>query len=193
MVDGALHVVVEQCPVCGRDARNSTVAAGVTKFIFSGNNFGFICHACGIDSRDQLEAELTKSDPDFEPWEWCIYRHDDRKLEDEDLRQAGVETIVPDKVAVDEQTALVNSLTKGFTYAMNDTGNGERLVRKFGDSLRWVSEIDEWMIWTPNGWRKDNGRKLMARAKAVQREIANEAVNQARTKRFGVTPHTPVL
>jgi putative DNA primase/helicase len=184
ILDGALHVVLEQCPVCGRDARGSTVAAGVTKFIFGGNSFGFICHACGIDTRAQLEEELTKLDPDFEPWDWCIYRHEDRELEEEDLRNAGVETIGPEKVPDDkqEQTNEVKSLTKGFTYALNDTGNGERLVRKFGDSIRWVSEIDQWMIWTPKGWRKDNGRKLMATAKVVQRELATEAVNNSEDK-----------
>jgi putative DNA primase/helicase len=184
MVNDTLHVVVDQCPICGKDARNSTVAAGITKFIFGGNSFGFICHTCGIDSREQLEEELTKLDPDFEPWEWCIYRHDDAELEEQDLLEAGVETIGPAKETEDtkEETAEAKSLTKGFTYCLNDTGNGERLVRKFGDSIRWVHETDEWMVWSTNGWRKDNGRKLMAMAKAIQRELANEAVNNTEDK-----------
>ena len=77
IVDGALHVVVESCPVCDKEARDSTVAAGITKFIFGGYSFGFVCHACGINSKDELEHGLAELVDGFEPWDEFIYKDDD--------------------------------------------------------------------------------------------------------------------
>ncbi len=77
MVDGALHVVVESCPLCGKEARESTVAAGITKFIFGGYSFGFVCHACGVNSKDELEESLSELVDGFEPWNEFIYEDDD--------------------------------------------------------------------------------------------------------------------
>jgi hypothetical protein len=80
IVGGALHVVVESCPVCGKEARDSTVAAGITKFIFGGYSFGFVCHACGISTRDELEEKLAELSEGFEPWDEFIYKDDDPKF-----------------------------------------------------------------------------------------------------------------
>ncbi len=73
----AFHAVVEACPLCGKEAVDSTLAAGRTKFIFSGLGVGFICHACGIDSREKLEQCLKDQDPNWEPWSGFIYKDDD--------------------------------------------------------------------------------------------------------------------
>lgn len=80
VVGGALHVVVESCPICGKEARNSTVAAGITKFIFGGHSFGFVCHACGINTKQGLEEKLAELIEDFEPWNEFIYEYDDLEL-----------------------------------------------------------------------------------------------------------------
>ncbi|MFP5229454.1 MAG: hypothetical protein ACLGXA_17725 [Acidobacteriota bacterium] len=40
--EGALWLVVETCPLCGKDARTTTGLGGVTKFVFGGRGFGFI-------------------------------------------------------------------------------------------------------------------------------------------------------
>lgn len=77
VVGDSFHISVEECPLCGKPARRSTLAADVSKFIFSGSSFGFVCHACGVSSRAELEATLCESDPNFEPWQDCIYRGDD--------------------------------------------------------------------------------------------------------------------
>ena len=77
IVDGVLHVVVECCPLCGKEARESTVPAGVTKFIFGGYSYGFVCHACGINSKDELEDGLAELVDGFEPWDEFIYKDDD--------------------------------------------------------------------------------------------------------------------
>jgi hypothetical protein len=80
MVGGVYHVVVDSCPLCGKDARKSTLAAGITKFIFGGSGFGFLCHACGVNSRAEFEEQMQELDPDWEPLEGYIYRDDDTVL-----------------------------------------------------------------------------------------------------------------
>lgn len=62
-----------------------------------------------------------------------------------------------------------------FTYEDQDTGNGERLVRKFGHRIRWTSETNEWMVWGDKGWGKDNAGQLMRMSKAVLTDLTNEA------------------
>ena len=94
IVDGALHVVVECCPLCGKEARESTVPAGITKFIFGGYSFGFVCHACGIDTKDELEEKLAELSEGFEPWNEFIYKDDDPKflLSSFGAEEANIET-----------------------------------------------------------------------------------------------------
>ena len=66
--------------------------------------------------------------------------------------------------------------TQGYTYRRDDTGNAERLVRRFGDHIRFIFETGEWMVWTSNGWQKDTNGKLMRMTKAVIREISDQAM-----------------
>ena len=66
--------------------------------------------------------------------------------------------------------------TSDFTFKDQDTGNGERLVKKFGHCIRWIAEINEWMVWGEKGWRKDTGGTLMRMTKAILKEIAAEAL-----------------
>ena len=62
-----------------------------------------------------------------------------------------------------------------FTFEGQDTGNGERLVKKFGYLIRWISETNEWMVWGEKGWRKDNGGRLMRMTKSVLSDLMDEA------------------
>jgi hypothetical protein len=80
VVGGVLHVVVDDCPLCRKEARKSTLAAGITKFIFSGQGYGFVCHACGVNSRIEFEEMMQEQSPDWEPWDSYIYRQDDPVL-----------------------------------------------------------------------------------------------------------------
>lgn len=176
ILGGALHVVVDGCPLCGKEARQSTLAAGITKFIFSGYSYGFICHACGVNSRVEFEEGMQDMSPDWQPWDGYIYRDDD------ELLLIGDPTFTAEQ-AGDCEEAVLDSGTPGgrediaeqFTYEDQDTGNGERLVKKFGLLTRWISETNEWMVWGERGWRKDNGGELMRMTKAVLKDLVNDA------------------
>jgi|HubBroStandDraft_1064217.scaffolds.fasta_scaffold01348_2 putative DNA primase/helicase len=63
----------------------------------------------------------------------------------------------------------------GYRYEPNDTGNAERLVRMFGDRIRFIHETGEWMVWSEKGWVKDTNGKLMRMSKEIVKEVALEA------------------
>ena len=97
-VNGALHVVVDICPHCGVEARESTLAAGVTKFIFGGRGYGFICHACDVSTRAEHERLMDEEYEEYEAWDQYIYRHDDLQLVEME--------ILNDKVWLTEEASL---------------------------------------------------------------------------------------
>ncbi len=82
MLDERTFVIVpEECPVCGRANNGSTLGAGVTKFFFSGNSYGFACKACGVNARYEYEEKMDELYDDFDPWsQYMIYEHEDEEL-----------------------------------------------------------------------------------------------------------------
>lgn len=91
-IDDAYHIVVEQCPHCGR-ANTSTPRAAKAKFILSGSGYGFVCHGCGIEGEGATakHQELMQlQDRDYGIWDKPIYVHDDMKLMAEQMDKDGL-------------------------------------------------------------------------------------------------------
>jgi len=180
-VDGSFHLVVDECPLCDREARkNTTLAAAVSKFIFSGTGYGFVCHACGTSGRKEFEEKMAGAHPGWEPWGMRIYRHENTAFLFKDGADAGLEVEMLDTgegqgAESPAAAEAIAALTEGFTYQPTETGNGERLVRKHGRLIRWVPEINAWMVWGKSGWRQDTDGKLMRMTKRVIDEIREEA------------------
>ena len=63
-----------------------------------------------------------------------------------------------------------------------DVCNAERLVRYFGDRLRYCYERKRWLIWTGKVWEWDTGAKIAAVAKQTVRNIYHEAGNEPDAK-----------
>jgi putative DNA primase/helicase len=176
--EGALWLVVESCPLCGKDARNTTGKGGVTKLVFGGRGFGFICHACGVDTRDEFEHKMAETYEDWKPWSDFIYRDDDAALIEQDIRNdPTIEWVGDDDAPDDEEDNAQDAPSESEEYSLEqqDTGNGERLVKNFGHLIRWVLETDEWMVWGKNGWRPDSKGILMRLSKKVIEELEAEA------------------
>jgi P4 family phage/plasmid primase-like protien len=199
MLDERTFVIVpEECPLCGHAHNGSTLAAGVTKFFFSGRSYGFTCKACGVETRDEYEEKMGELYDDFDAWSgYAIYEHEDEELiqqKDEIfLKSLGISTDSPEPMpAAESEPALAAKVktvkTTGFSYNSHDTGNGERLVMKFGQGIRYVEEIGEWMVWTRHGWKQDTSGTLMRYTKAVLDDLYSEArdsdgnVNAAKLK-----------
>jgi hypothetical protein len=155
--DGSLWIVVETCPLCGKDAKQTTGLGGVTKFVFGGRSFGFICHACGVESRVEFEEKMAEEYGGWEPWSEFIYRGDDVALVEQDIRKHTDIEWVGDDETQDEnaEPQAQRSDVEEFSLEPQDTGNGERLVKNFGHVIRWVVETNQWMVWGKSGWRPD--------------------------------------
>jgi len=60
---------------------------------------------------------------------------------------------------------------------LDDIGNAERLKKKFGRDIRWVSAFSKWLHWNGSHWQIDETEKVMVLAKAVARSIYEESAN----------------
>jgi putative DNA primase/helicase len=162
-VDGALHVVVESCPICGKDARDSTVAAGITKFIFGGYSFGFVCHACGVNTKEELQEKLTELVDGFEPWNEFIYKDDDPEFL---LSSFGAE-----EASAAEETEIaeeVSASTPPRIFPLTDMGNAERLAFRYAGKFTHT-EATGWMVYEGGVWKRDKtGAVVRAMHKTVR-------------------------
>lgn len=73
--------------------------------------------------------------------------------------------------------------TPAYATAMTDMGNGERLIKHYGENLRYCNERKTWLIWTGNVWEWDINNKIMALAKATARGIYREVADEPDDKR----------
>lgn len=58
---------------------------------------------------------------------------------------------------------------------LNDVGNAKRLFRLFGDKIRFVLDMEKWIVWTGKYWQFDHGEQLGRMAKKVVSSIYAEA------------------
>ncbi len=170
IVDGALHVVVECCPLCGKQARKSTVAAGVTKFIFGGYGFGFMCHACGVNSREEFEQRMAELVDGFEPWNEFIYVDDDPEIL---LRSFGAEEASRDEEGVSVAEESLSAMPQQI-FALTDMGNAERFESRYEGEFCWTSATG-WMVYEGGVWKRDETKSVVRAMHHTVRLIEKEA------------------
>lgn len=68
-------------------------------------------------------------------------------------------------------------------FNLTDMGNAERLIRQYGDILRYSYERKKWLVWTGKLWQWDDGAKVTQLAKFTVRSIYQEAGNEPDEKR----------
>ena len=56
-----------------------------------------------------------------------------------------------------------------------DLGNARRLVRAYGESLRYIHVWKSWVVWVGGRWRKDDNGSVMRMGKATIEEMFEEA------------------
>lgn len=81
----------------------------------------------------------------------------------------------PEEKAVLELDAKVFNLT--------DLGNAERLIKYYGDRLRYCYERKRWLVWDGKVWEWDAGGKIVALAKLTVRNIYHEAGDEPDEKK----------
>ena len=64
----------------------------------------------------------------------------------------------------------------GGVYGLTDTDNAERLVRLYGDRIRYVEEDRSWVVWDGHRWKHDV-RRVPEMAKQTIRKAQRDCVN----------------
>jgi P4 family phage/plasmid primase-like protien len=183
--DGVRYIEFAACPI-DEEVHAGMENPGNFKCCLTVGDYGI-----GFDCKAGRHQDLTIADAweacetrGIEPYPYCRYLDEDKNLEAKTLAETfGAETADtevqgndarPESTANTDRPASTVSLD-GFTYEEQDTGNGERIVQKFGRLIRWVSETNEWMVWGEKGWRKDTTGTLMRMTKSVLRNLFDEA------------------
>jgi len=60
---------------------------------------------------------------------------------------------------------------------LTDMGNAERLIKRYGEYLRYCYETGYWLVWNGKVWAKDNGDQIMSLVKETVRGMYAEAAN----------------
>lgn len=73
---------------------------------------------------------------------------------------------------------------------MTELGNSIRLVRKYGERLRFCDALGGWFVWDGKRWRRDTTRMVVRFAKGIARELWEEAARcQAQEMRDALLAH----
>jgi P4 family phage/plasmid primase-like protien len=60
-----------------------------------------------------------------------------------------------------------------------DSGNGERLVRMYGDRIRYCVEMEKWLLWDGKRWAVDDKSYVTQLAKKMARELYRQGYGRA--------------
>jgi len=149
--------------------------------------FGWKCFAAGCDGEnasitdvmDYLEGEGFERYPNF------IYEdEDDNLLLNNSRFQVEVVTNEPKgnatenlqtRVVPDEEVVPKKNLD--YNFRLTDTGNAERLVRRFGSLFRYVRDVGEWRVYNKKAWTSDKTGMVERCSKKVAQEIFLEAAD----------------
>src|SRR5713226_7124317 len=64
-------------------------------------------------------------------------------------------------------------------FELNDDRNAQRLVKKYGNDLRFCHPWSSWLIWDGKRWRRDDRGEATLVMKLVMRDLEHEAVSIA--------------
>jgi P4 family phage/plasmid primase-like protien len=182
--DGAMYYVFAECPLAGR-THEDQVRSKKTCLII-GKTVGFDCKSCG---EEYNYGDLMKKmeEEGYDKYPGYIFEDEDDELLLADVEEAPMDVplsaeevakflgakIIDKEVVAKQEAELPPANTTGFTYLPNDTGNAERLVRKFGNRVRHAA--GKWYVWNGRRWAPDHYRKVGRMAEYVVKELIEEA------------------
>jgi P4 family phage/plasmid primase-like protien len=180
--DGAMYYVFAECPLAER-THEDQIRSKKTCLII-GRTVGFDCKSCG---EEYNYGDLIKKmeERGYAPYPCYIFEDEDDELLLADIDDSGAAPLSADDVIkmlgakvepealAKQEVELPPANTKGFSYLPNDTGNAERLVRKFGNKIRHAA--GRWYVWNGRRWAPDHYQKLNRMAEYVVRELIEEA------------------
>ncbi len=69
-------------------------------------------------------------------------------------------------------------------YHLTDAGNSERLVRFFGDVIRYCAPLRQWLVWDGRRWEQDETNRMLDLATQTAKMIFREAAEAADSEAF---------
>lgn len=74
-------------------------------------------------------------------------------------------------------------------FSLDDIGNAERLIAKFGQDIRYCFPYKEWLIWEECRWKPDKKGSIFEMARQTARGIIQEAFSAPDEKRDALLRH----
>ncbi|MBZ5658841.1 MAG: bifunctional DNA primase/polymerase [Acidobacteriia bacterium] len=172
--DGAMYYVFAECPLAER-THEDQIRSKKTCLII-GRTVGFDCKSCG-EEHNYGDLITKMEEKGYEKFPGYIFEDEDDAILLQDVDDCDAKVLTAEELAAALGATLEQELppadTTGFLYLPNDTGNGERLVRKYGNMIRFAS--GKWYVWNGKRWAPDHYRKLDRMAEYVVKELLAEA------------------
>ncbi|NPV50685.1 MAG: hypothetical protein HPY60_05750 [Candidatus Methanofastidiosum sp.] len=86
------------------------------------------------------------------------------------INQVRMQEPLPEK----EVSKITTDFQKSF-FTLSDMGNAERMVKYYGETIRYCSPLGRWYIWNGERWEEDSIKKIKLIAMEVARFIFSEA------------------
>ena len=86
------------------------------------------------------------------------------------INQIRMQEPLPEK----EVSKITTDFQKSF-FTLSDMGNAERMVKYYGETIRYCSSLGRWYIWNGDRWEEDSVKKIKLIAMEVARFIFSEA------------------
>jgi putative DNA primase/helicase len=186
--NGVDYYVFASCPIKG-EPHTDQVRSRKTCLII-GDAIGFNCKVCEVGWKElvqHMEAEGVERFPGY------IYEDEDDSILFDNANPAEADTSDQRTiVSADEFPSALEAAdvspasavrtiseadTTGFSYRKTDTGNAERLVRRFGARILYVANQGMWRVWNGKCWEEDQTNTLDTAAKRVAKELFEEALD----------------
>jgi len=135
--NGEDYYVFEDCPIKGGPHKNQ-VESRKCCLIYGRRGIRFTCFVCDEYDYDGL-VEFMETEHDIEPYPYAIFA--DEAVEEEETPESIAAFLNSDPEPEEPKIDL-----SGYHFRNTDTGNAERLVRKYGDRFRYVRETREWRV-----------------------------------------------
>jgi len=73
-----------------------------------------------------------------------------------------------------EVSKITTDFQRGF-FALSDLGNAERMMKYYGEMIRYCASLGRWFIWNGERWEEDSVKKIKLISMEVARFIFSEA------------------
>jgi putative DNA primase/helicase len=75
------------------------------------------------------------------------------------------------------------------SFSLDDIGNAERLVARYGEDIRYCFPFKQWLIWDEICWKHDTKGRIFEMARQTARSIIDEAWEAEDSKRNDILKH----